>query len=104
MSRLLLQDVRKSFGATAALRGVSLGVGEGEVHPLIGENSVSRVGWVSRMPCCASRTAPGGRLFANESLSVFGRIPQDAECDRRDAHPTRCTPLGFFMRRLNSTR
>ena len=26
MSRLLLQDVRKSFGATAALRGVSLGV------------------------------------------------------------------------------
>ncbi len=42
MSRLLLQDVRKSFGATAALRGVSLGVGEGEVHALIGENGAGK--------------------------------------------------------------
>ena len=40
--RLLLQDVRKSFGATAALRGVSLGVGEGEVHALIGENGAGK--------------------------------------------------------------
>ena len=36
--RLMLDGVQKSFGATAALRGVSLGVGEGEVHALIGEN------------------------------------------------------------------
>ena len=34
--RLTLDGVKKSFGATAALRGVSLGVGEGEVHALIG--------------------------------------------------------------------
>ena len=40
--RLLLQDVRKSFGATAALRGVSLGVGEGEGHALIGENGAGK--------------------------------------------------------------
>ena len=40
--RLILQDVRKSFGATAALRGVSLGVGEGEVHALIGENGAGK--------------------------------------------------------------
>ncbi len=40
--RLLLQDVRKSFGATAALRGDSLAVAEGEVHALIGENGAGK--------------------------------------------------------------
>ena len=40
--RLTLEGVRKSFGATAALRGVSLGVGEGEVHALIGENGAGK--------------------------------------------------------------
>ncbi len=40
--RLSLEGVKKSFGATAALRGVSLGVGEGEVHALIGENGAGK--------------------------------------------------------------
>ena len=40
--RLTLDGVKKSFGATAALRGVSLGVGEGEVHALIGENGAGK--------------------------------------------------------------
>ena len=40
--RLTLDGVQKSFGATAALRGVSLGVGEGEVHALIGENGAGK--------------------------------------------------------------
>jgi ribose transport system ATP-binding protein len=42
VTRLTLDGVRKSFGATAALRGVSLGVGEGEVHALIGENGAGK--------------------------------------------------------------
>ena len=35
---LRLAGIRKSFGATQALRGVSLEVAAGEVHALMGEN------------------------------------------------------------------
>jgi hypothetical protein len=38
LHRLTLDGVRKSSSATAALRAVSLGLGEGEVHPLIAGN------------------------------------------------------------------
>jgi len=174
--RLTLDGVRKSFGATAALRGVSPGVGAGVVHALIGGNGpegqrklaggrakrkppdhrmkttsapdgaaeprgisrapagahdfltkrsggsrslrqlhhrlisirppggdarkhgVSWVGWASRLPCCASRAAPGERLSAMRAPFALGCIPRDAEYGRRDAHPTRRTPLGFFTR------
>ncbi|HXJ59631.1 MAG TPA: sugar ABC transporter ATP-binding protein [Verrucomicrobiae bacterium] len=40
--RLAMSGVRKSFGATRALRGVSLTVGPGEAHALIGENGAGK--------------------------------------------------------------
>ncbi len=40
--RLRVADVRKSFGATRALRGVSLDVAPGEAHALIGENGAGK--------------------------------------------------------------
>ncbi len=41
-SRLRLQGISKAFGATQALREVSLSVASGEVHALIGENGAGK--------------------------------------------------------------
>ncbi len=39
---LTLSDIEKSFGATRALRGVSLQIAPGEVHAVIGENGAGK--------------------------------------------------------------
>ena len=75
MSRLLLQDVRKSFGATAALRGVSLGVGEGEVHALIGENGAGKSTLMKILS--GAHEADAGRI-ALDGVPFAPRNPHEA--------------------------
>jgi len=41
-ARLRLDGITKSFGATRALRSVSLEVAAGEVHALVGENGAGK--------------------------------------------------------------
>jgi ribose transport system ATP-binding protein len=41
-ARLVLENVSKSFGAAAALSGVGLTAGRGEVHALLGENGAGK--------------------------------------------------------------
>jgi ABC-type sugar transport system ATPase subunit len=40
--RLSVRDLRKSFGATRALDGVTLSVPSGRVHALVGENGAGK--------------------------------------------------------------
>jgi energy-coupling factor transporter ATP-binding protein EcfA2 len=55
---LRLAGIQKSFGATRALRGVSLEMAPGEVHALIGENGVGKTNLLEAI----SLLAPGRGL------------------------------------------
>jgi ribose transport system ATP-binding protein len=73
--RLILEGVRKNFGATAALRGVSLGVGEGECHALIGENGAGKSTLMKILS--GAHTADAGRI-ALDGEPFAPRNPHEA--------------------------
>jgi len=72
---LEMRDVTKSFGATRALDGVSLGVESGEVRALIGENGAGKSTLV-KILSGAHRPDSGSMTFAGEPYAPRG--PRDS--------------------------
>ncbi len=70
-----MRDVTKSFGATRALDGVSLGVDAGEVRALIGENGAGK-STLMKVLSGAHRPDSGTMTLAGESYAPRG--PRDA--------------------------
>jgi branched-chain amino acid transport system ATP-binding protein len=69
---LELRDVRKSFGATAIIRGVSLTVNRGERHAIIGPNGAGK-STLFNLIC--GRFAPSDGLILLHSESIAAKPP-----------------------------
>jgi len=70
-----LRDISKSFGGTRALEGVSLTIGHGKVHALVGENGAgkSTLGKI----IAGAHTADSGQVLLDGEPVRF-RVPRDA--------------------------
>ncbi|MGE5094335.1 MAG: ABC transporter ATP-binding protein [Betaproteobacteria bacterium] len=69
---LELDDVHKSFGATAIIRGVSLAIGRGERHAIIGPNGAGKSTLFNLM---SGRLAPTRGSIRLEGRDVTGERP-----------------------------
>ncbi|HEY0968607.1 MAG TPA: sugar ABC transporter ATP-binding protein [Opitutaceae bacterium] len=74
-ARLRLTDVRKSFGATQALAGVSLAIAPGEIHALIGENGAGKS---TLMKILSGAHAPDSGALELEGQPYTPKDPLDA--------------------------
>ncbi|UPV73469.1 ABC transporter ATP-binding protein [Halorussus limi] len=81
---LVAEDLRKSYGDTTALDGVSLSVGEGEVFGLIGPNGAGKTTLV--------RALTGTTEPDSGSVSTFGTDPASADRQRLGLLPQAFDP------------
>ena len=70
------RDIRKSYGVVHALKGVSIGIGKGEVHAIIGENGAGKSTLMSIF--CGKVRPTTGTLHRDGEQIVFGE-PLDAQ-------------------------
>jgi ribose transport system ATP-binding protein len=73
--RLLMHDIRKSFGPTRALEGVSLEVAAGEVHALVGENGAGKS---TLMKILSGAERPDAGIMMLSGREYRPRNPHDA--------------------------
>ena len=71
----MARDVRKAFGATVALGGVTLAIEPGRVHAVIGENGAGKS---TLMSILAGATAPDAGELVLDGAPFRPRTPQDA--------------------------
>jgi ABC-2 type transport system ATP-binding protein len=80
---LVAEDVRRTYGETVALDGVSLSVAEGEVFALVGPNGAGKTTLVRALT---------GTTDAEGSVSVFGADPRDVDRERIGLLPQEFDP------------
>ena len=71
-SALQLQDIRKSFGATPIIRGVSLDISKGERHAIIGPNGAGKS---TLFNLISGRFAPTQGSIRLNGEEIAGRAP-----------------------------
>jgi ribose transport system ATP-binding protein len=64
VTRLVFEDIRKRFGGTEALKGVSFTVGEGEIVALLGENGAGKSTLIKILG--GIHTADSGRVLIDD--------------------------------------
>jgi ABC-2 type transport system ATP-binding protein len=81
---LEVNDVKKSYGRLAALKGVSFAVDEGEVFGLLGPNGAGKTTLISILSCLLApsggRATLAGEALRTDSRSIrreIGLVPQD---------------------------
>ncbi|SFL08932.1 ABC-2 type transport system ATP-binding protein [Halogranum rubrum] len=80
---LVADDVRRTYGDTVALDGVSLSVAEGEVFGLIGPNGAGKTTLVRALT---------GTTDADGTVTVLGTPPSDVDTQRVGLLPQSFTP------------
>ncbi len=85
---LRLVDIRKNFGATRALRGVSFEIAPGEIHALIGENGAGK--------STLMKVLSGAHTADSGAMELAGRPYQPA-----DPHDARRKGVAMIYQELN---
>ncbi|MGR9145739.1 sugar ABC transporter ATP-binding protein (plasmid) [Rhizobium leguminosarum] len=70
------RNIAKSYGVVRALKGISIGIGAGEVHAIIGENGAGKS---TLMGIFCGRTRPSSGTLHRNGKQISFHVPLDAQ-------------------------